>query len=850
METLLPENLKPPLNIIKVIDDNSVDLLKKFILNNKISGFDVETTVTDDFYWRRARTVQIGTTTEQYVIDLLAFCDGNSELLYNCQGDFGKNLHLAPRLEKLLAWLQLNYFGDSHLKVGVYLGFDYQTINWNFGIRSWNFYSCDMADRAIYAGMHSLKDYGYFSMNSMFERYFNKSIDKTQQKSFNLNDPITDEQWVYCALDTRLPLGIRLKQLSILKEKNLEKVVSIENNAIGAFEDMYLNGERLNIEKWTKITKEKTNLLTEIVAKLDDIFIPWVGLKTTNVVAEEDVTKAKDIWKSYDQVTQEELDLKAEYMARRKRKDNSWQDVKNQLDILKANRAANKKIYGEKYKELSKKYTVDKHFVPTCEGRALMNYASNPQLLELLTTHIPELKKIKDTNDGTLERFKEIPVVALLRDYRELAKLVSTYGMSWVRVWQNKPCAEEGWLHPGDGRLHSKFNQWDAETGRSTSEKPNGQNITQDPERRACFEADPPDEIAPEGYCIITADMNGAELRIIADGANARSWVDAFNRDEDVHSVGTELLFPHEWPTLTAKPGELDKKGKPLPECAYFKKHPERKEYDVLGQHYLINVGDPQRQKCDCPRHKKMRDGNKSTNFLVAYDLEESVPNTLSARTGMPLEEATELINKHKSQFSDIWAYLNQLGKSAKSTFEARTRFGRRRLFRKPDWERSKEYARERYWAKLKFSDAICKKRLEDFELQNGRKPTAKERGDLTHGQPQDKWILSTMKGLFNSIERQGKNHPIQGENADIVKIAMGWGFDEKENKPFLWHTLRKYNAKLLKLVHDELVVQCPKRFGKEVAELIGDAFRRAAGERFKYLEMKFDYKIADHWKK
>ena len=78
----------------------------------------------------------------------------------------------------------------------------------------------------------------------------------------------------------------------------------------------------------------------------------------------------------------------------------------------------------------------------------------------------------------------------------------------------------------------------------------------------------------------------------------------------------------------------------------------------------------------------------------------------------------------------------------------------------------------------------------------------------------------------------------------------MGCSFDKKEGKPFLSHTLPQYKAKLIAFIHDEFLIQCPKRYAKEVAALIGDAFKRAAAEVFTKIEMTFDFHISDHWQK
>ena len=101
----------------------------------------------------------------------------------------------------------------------------------------------------------------------------------------------------------------------------------------------------------------------------------------------------------------------------------------------------------------------------------------------------------------------------------------------------------------------------------------------------------------------------------------------------------------------------------------------------------------------------------------------------------------------------------------------------------------------------------------------------------------------------MGSIARRGKNHRIQGTNASIIKRAMGAGFDS-QGRPYLWHTLPKFKAKLLSMVHDELIIQCPKRFGEQVKALVGDAFKRAAAEVMFKVVMEFDGHVADRWVK
>ena len=268
-----------------------------------------------------------------------------------------------------------------------------------------------------------------------------------------------------------------------------------------------------------------------------------------------------------------------------------------------------------------------------------------------------------------------------------------------------------------------------------------------------------------------------------------------------------------------------------FPDCAYYK---------------LKENGESARHKCNCPMHKERRDHNKATNFLLAYG---GGPTTLAARIKKKVKEAKQLMALHEQKNPNIWAYLDKSGKDAAMNFKAFDLFGRRRLLPEPTRERAVENCKEYNEKDLRLSDEECQKNINAFLTIKGRKPNKDEEFECTHRQPIANEVSRSFFQLSNSISRQGKNHAIQGTNATIAKKAMGAGYD-KEGKPFLFHTLHVYKAKLIKFVHDELVVQCPKRYGNKVADLIGDAFKRAAALRMKKVVMEFDFNIASYWKK
>lgn len=926
--------MNPPLKVTRIENATGLELLKQFFAKVKqdqggVIGWDIETTPLKDFYFRKVRTIQFGNQTEQFVIDLQKFCQPPfnpalisqaeiklfdvktaGDILGEAQGSYGA--HLTPALKEVLDVIAPVVCSRDFLKVGVMLSFEYMNFYWQFGLRTFHFFDCALVEKVINAGAMPLKQYANFSMEEMMARYFRVQIDKKYQESFTLDADLDDEQVAYAALDTRFPFPIMKAQVLILKGKtykamiangepaaalkyidpivtgdNLLKIAQVENDAIGSFQDMHIHGERLDRPRWLgRVQKSKDKLKILISDVLDPIFLPIVGSKA-DVITNEDIEEATAKWKKFNELTDAELQLKAQSRTAKKIGDLAGMNaLVAQMSTLETERKAEKEIWKAKASELGKRRTKIKNLVAQCEGEALINYGSDAQLLKIITG-FKGLSTVENLKDETLEKFSHKSVMKAIQDYHGLQKEIGTYGDQWAMQWVTKPCKEEGWLHPGDGRLHCVFNQYDAETGRSSSEKPNGQNLPQDKEVRGCFIADDPDESVrvsdccdaeaeglvysgdeiityecskcgtacnthAEDYVIVTADMSGAELRIIAELANDPVWIEAFERGEDVHSVCTHFLYGKVWETemlpsiakpdgwtledcknevVLVIPGKNGDKDKKIGPCAYY----ATREDGTLAK-----------QKCDCPAHSTRRNATKAINFLLAYG---GGPSTLAKRLGCTQEDAADLMRLHSIAFAAVWAYLDKSGKDAGILNKSFDMYGRRRLFPKPTNDRAKAYAKVDNEEKLRLPEEVAEKNVAQYFFMHGEKPDGDNLWNLTHRQPDSHQVARAFRGLGGSIQRQGKNHAIQGTNATIAKLAMGCGYD-KDGIPYLWHTLPLYKAKLIKFVHDELVVQCPKRYAKIVVELIGDAFKRAAAAEMKQVVMEFDANVATYWKK
>jgi DNA polymerase I-like protein with 3'-5' exonuclease and polymerase domains len=848
LKPLVLSDLKPPLCITVVHDAVGLKELEEYIeskLRTEVRpeiGVDTETNICDDFWFRRCRTIQVGDKFRQFVIDLLSFA-GSKDALIESQGAYGVNS--KGYYKEIFKVLQPVLCTKNFLKVGQNLAFEYTIFWWNFGYRIWNLYSTDMAERVIQAGTIPLKKMAEFSMASIAARHFKIAIDKSEQEGFDLETPLTPKQIEYAAFDVRFPFAMRQAQINIMTADQLLATSQIENDAIGAYTDMHLNGQNLDDERWIKRIHNVVERRAGELKILDEGFMPYVGNKH-NQIDEVEINKRYEHWqKDFEIATPREQQLAAE---KRLEKDKEKKKAIGELlkEAEKA-RAADKAVARKAYSELSKKRTEIKNKLEKCEGEAFINYGSRDRLLAALQ-QMPGMKNIQDTQDDTLLRFNDRPLIQTLRKYNKGKKDTGTYGLQWTQRWITKPLSKEGWRHPGDGRLHCLFNQLEAETGRSSSSKPNAQNLPKDDEVRACFICDPPNPLIrvsvccdsdtylvnekyacakckeycktkDEENCLVTCDMSGAELRIIAELANATTWITAFNKGWDVHSVSTEILEPVKWPQLA------------LPDCAYYEKDAN---------------GELRRQKCKCPGHTELRQKTKSINFLLCYG---GGPAAIADELGITTDAAKELMRKHEAAFPDVWGFLDRLGKLGKATREARDMFGRRRSFPIPTREVARLWWEDEHEDDLELNDEDKAASILKFKATNLREPNKEELRLLTHRSPTSKEIDKALYALQGIVERKAKNHPIQGTNASIAKRSMGCGFD-KDGKPYLWHILPQYNAKLINFVHDELLVQCPKRYGQKVAEIIADCFSRAAAEVMHSVKMEAEWHVANHWMK
>ncbi|MGB5268320.1 MAG: DNA polymerase I [Polyangiales bacterium] len=242
---------------------------------------------------------------------------------------------------------------------------------------------------------------------------------------------------------------------------------------------------------------------------------------------------------------------------------------------------------------------------------------SSPRQLETILfdeLDLPVVKKTKtarSTDQGVLEDLSLLhPLPQAILEYRSVSKLKSTYLDALPRE-----------VNPETGRIHTRYNQLVAATGRLSSSDPNLQNI---PIRTAMGRRVRDAFVPKEGWSMLSADYSQIELRVLAHLSRDPALVDAFSRGDDVH-------------VQTA--------------CALFGVPPE-------------NVT------------KQMRGEAKTVNFAVIYGQTQfALARNLKIERG----EAQRYIDAFFDQYAGVKSFLDEVVEQARANGLVTTLLGRRR---------------------------------------------------------------------------------------------------------------------------------------------------------------------------
>ena len=294
-----------------------------------------------------------------------------------------------------------------------------------------------------------------------------------------------------------------------------------------------------------------------------------------------------------------------------------------------------------------------------------------------LSTKESELEKLRDKH----------PIIALILEYRELAKLLSTY------IDAIPPLLDK------NSRLHSTFIQAGTTTGRMASQLPNLQNI---PNKTVLGRAIRHAFVAEDGFKLVSFDYSQIELRIAAILSRDRKLIEIFKNGEDVHAGVAMHIF----------------------------KVPK----DLVD--------------------KSMRTRAKTINFGILYGMGV---NALKTNLGVERKEAQEFYDKYFQTFAGLATYLDKIKAEAGQKGYTETLFGRRRYF---------------------------------------------------------EGLKSPLPYVRAQAERMAINAPIQGTQADLIKIAM------KRIDEYIKSEKHEDDIRLILQVHDELVYEVKDSLVNEAVKL------------------------------
>jgi DNA polymerase-1 len=309
------------------------------------------------------------------------------------------------------------------------------------------------------------------------------------------------------------------------------------------------------------------------------------------------------------------------------------------------------------------------------------NLNSPKQLSQILFTKL-ELspKGVKKTGGGqistsadALESMRaEFEIVDLILQYREVAKLKSTYIDSLPLMMDKK------------GRIHTSYQQNIAATGRLSSIDPNLQNIPARSELgrqiKQCF-------IAPKNWTLLACDYSQIELRLAAHLAQDKAMLEIFSQGQDFHTATAQRV-------------------------------------------YGVNPEDIT---------KEMRTFAKTINFGILYGMGAV---SLARNLKISRTEAQEFLARYREAYPELHEYMESLKQFARQHGYAQTEYGRIRD-------------------------------LSNIDIRNPRNQAL--------------------------LERIAVNMPIQGLQADIIKLAM-IQIDE--------YLREKQDIHMILQVHDELVFE------------------------------------------
>lgn len=209
--------------------------------------------------------------------------------------------------------------------------------------------------------------------------------------------------------------------------------------------------------------------------------------------------------------------------------------------------------------------------------------------------------------------------------------------------------------------------------------------------------------------------------------------------------------------------------------------------------------------------HSKKRQFAKAIGFAMNYG---GSAHTIADRLQVPLNEAEEMVNAYFSGFPGMTKYF-------------------------------KEKTRETLDNGYITIDELTKRKffIADYDKYKQVENKVRQEGFWTeYRQNKDKYkdIVKFYFQTKGKIQRNSQNYPIQGSAGSMTKLAAIIIDNKLKNE--------SNEIKIVNLVHDEIVMECPEALDEKVAQILSSSMEEAGDYFCKTVPMKAEAVIADVW--
>ncbi len=388
-------------------------------------------------------------------------------------------------------------------------------------------------------------------------------------------------------------------------------------NLQGVVFDTMLASYVINPEESHKLSNLSIKYLTDIIAQDYD----ELGLGKNETIADLEIKKAAN-YCGLDCLVTFKLVSILQAELNKNRASQSVFELEVKLEpILAKMEADGVRVNADYLKQLSQQLGEDLIKIETeayQQAGEKFNLASPKQLSALLFESLGldrrKSRKIKtgySTNQAILEKMKgDHPIIDTILQYRSLAKLKSTYVDALPTL-----------INPQTQRVHTNYNQTVTTTGRLSSSNPNLQNI---PIRTEFSRQIRKAFIPKENWLFLGADYSQIELRILAHLSGEPILIEAYQTNQDIHTVTAKLLF-------------------------------NKSEINTQER----NLG-------------------KTINFGVIYGMGSQ---KFARETGVSVAEAQKFISIYREKYARVFDYLETMKQEALAYGSVTTILGRKRYF-------------------------------------------------------------------------------------------------------------------------------------------------------------------------